>query len=195
MERWEEMLTRTHERCAKQDSNDEWERRVSWLKSVNQTEDLMDSMENQWSPSKWFLRDKPYHRSPRNPKVDVRIELYTGKALHSCRFSSTSCGEMKKRTLFRWNETTTSKGAWCYILRCWSFLGLVQTKKCMTTNGVKLRRRPRSVDRTGSGRKSLHFCADGETMETILRTIVCANQLSIHGAVAEECEKVETGWS
>ena len=50
-ERWRGE-TCLHERCAKPDSNDEWERRVSWLTSVNQTKNLMDSMENQWSPGK-----------------------------------------------------------------------------------------------------------------------------------------------
>ena len=41
----------------------------------------------------------------------------------------------------------------------------------------------------GSGKLSIHFCADGETIETVLRTIVSVNQLSIYGAVSELCEE------
>ena len=35
---------------------------------------------------------------------------------------------------------------------------------------------------------SIHFVADQETIETIFRIIVSANQLSLNGAVAEMCE-------
>ena len=34
----------------------------------------------------------------------------------------------------------------------------------------------------GGGKLSLHFCADGDTIETVFRTIISVNQLSIHGA-------------
>ena len=39
----------------------------------------------------------------------------------------------------------------------------------------------------GGGRISIHICADDDTMETLLRTTVSVNQLSICGAVAEWC--------
>ena len=32
---------------------------------------------------------------------------------------------------------------------------------------------------------SIHFCADGETVETVFRTIISVNQLSIYGAVSD----------
>ena len=41
----------------------------------------------------------------------------------------------------------------------------------------------------GGGKLSIHFCADGETIETVFRTIVSVNQLSLYGAVAEMCEE------
>ena len=44
----------------------------------------------------------------------------------------------------------------------------------------------------GHGKLSIHYCADQETMETIFRTIVSANQLSLYGAIAEMCEGYET---
>ena len=44
----------------------------------------------------------------------------------------------------------------------------------------------------GHGKLSIHFAAAQATIETILRIIVFANQLSLCGAVAEMCEEYET---
>ena len=44
----------------------------------------------------------------------------------------------------------------------------------------------------GHGKLSIHFTADQETIETIFRIIVSANQLSPYGAVANMCEEFET---
>ena len=44
----------------------------------------------------------------------------------------------------------------------------------------------------GHGKLSIHCAADLETIETIFRIIVSANQLSLYGAVAEMCEEYET---
>ena len=44
----------------------------------------------------------------------------------------------------------------------------------------------------GNEKKSKHFAADQETIETIFRIIVFANQLSLYGAVANMCEESET---
>ena len=41
----------------------------------------------------------------------------------------------------------------------------------------------------GGGQLSTHFCADGDTIETVFRTIIPVNQLSIYGAVSELCEE------
>ena len=38
----------------------------------------------------------------------------------------------------------------------------------------------------------MHYAADLETIETIFRVIVSANQLSLYGAVAEICEEYES---
>ena len=42
------------------------------------------------------------------------------------------------------------------------------------------------------GKLSIHYSADLETIETIFRIIVSANQLSLYGAVAEMCEAYES---
>ena len=41
----------------------------------------------------------------------------------------------------------------------------------------------------GGGKLSIHFCADGDTIETVFRTIISVNQLIIYGAVSDLCEK------
>ena len=41
----------------------------------------------------------------------------------------------------------------------------------------------------GHGKLSIHYCADQATIETIFRTIVSVNQLSIYGAVSDLCEE------
>ena len=43
-----------------------------------------------------------------------------------------------------------------------------------------------------SGKLSIHCCANLETIETVLRTIISVNQLSIYGVVAEMCEEYES---
>ena len=48
----------------------------------------------------------------------------------------------------------------------------------------------RGVLKSKSVRKlSIHFCADGETVETVFGTIISVNQLSIYGAVSDLCEE------
>ena len=37
----------------------------------------------------------------------------------------------------------------------------------------------------GAGKLSVHFCADGDTIETVFRVITSVNQLSIYGAVQD----------
>ena len=37
----------------------------------------------------------------------------------------------------------------------------------------------------GGGKLSIHYCADFETIETVFRTVIFVNQLSLYGAVAE----------
>ena len=41
----------------------------------------------------------------------------------------------------------------------------------------------------GGGKLSKHFCADGDTIQTVFRTLVSVNQLSIYGAVSDLCDE------
>ena len=42
----------------------------------------------------------------------------------------------------------------------------------------------------GGKKLSFHFCDDGDTIETVFRTMISVNQLSFYGAVANMCEKL-----
>ena len=44
----------------------------------------------------------------------------------------------------------------------------------------------------GHGKLSIHYAAYQETIETVFRTIVSVNLLSLYGAVAEMCEECES---
>ena len=50
----------------------------------------------------------------------------------------------------------------------------------------------RKLKSKGHGKLSIHFAADQETLETIFRIIVSANQLSLYGAVANMCEEFDS---
>ena len=44
----------------------------------------------------------------------------------------------------------------------------------------------------GCGKLSIHFCADGDTIETVFRQVISVKQLSIYGAVSDVCEEYST---
>ena len=44
----------------------------------------------------------------------------------------------------------------------------------------------------GGGKLSIHFCADGDTIDTVFRTNISVNQLNIHGAISDVCEEYST---
>ena len=41
----------------------------------------------------------------------------------------------------------------------------------------------------GGGKLSIHFCADGDTIETVFRTTISVYQLGIFGAVSDLCDE------
>ena len=44
----------------------------------------------------------------------------------------------------------------------------------------------------GGGKLSIHFCADEGTIETVFRTSISVNQLSIYGAVSDLCDECKS---
>ena len=51
---------------------------------------------------------------------------------------------------------------------------------------------PGSLKSKGRGKLSIHFAADGDTIDSIYRIILSVNQLSVYGAVAAVCEEFES---
>ena len=111
--------------------------------------------------------------------------------------------------LFRFMQKRFSPGRW-------SFLGPGSEKKWYSTRGIRPKgewdRVPElmmkkfgesghrvfrdtiplsrgTLKSKGGGKLSIHFCADGETIETVFRTIISVNQLSIYGAVSDLCDE------
>ena len=61
-------------------------------------------------------------------------------------------------------------------------------------DGTKLPTSPlsRGVLKRKGGTLSMQYCADSGTIETVFRTIISVNQLSLYGAVAEMCEECDS---
>ena len=78
--------------------------------------------------------------------------------------------------------------------------GITSRKRCclkFAESGCPIFRATTPLSRSnlkskGHGKLSIHFAADQETIETIFRIIVLANQLSLYGAVANMCEEFES---
>ena len=51
---------------------------------------------------------------------------------------------------------------------------------------------PETQKSKGGGKLSIPLCADGETIETVFRTIISVNQFSINGAVSDVWEEYST---
>ena len=49
-----------------------------------------------------------------------------------------------------------------------------------------------TLESKGGGKLSIHFSADGGTIETVFRIIVSLNQLSIYGAVSDFCDECKS---
>ena len=108
------------------------------------------------------------------------------------------------------NADLVSENARRFPAGRWSFLGLGSEKRWYSTHVdrqqgewdrvaefmmIKIGESGQSTDPTnpqkctGGGKLSIHFCADGDTIETVFRTIVSVNQLGIYGAVSDLCDE------
>ena len=150
----------------------------------------------------------------------MRHQRISQEELSSCRCSTTS--RVDQKTMKKENESNAqlvSLYAKRFESRRWSFLGLGSEKKWYSISAdspqgewdrvaelmmIKFGERRHPVFRStsslsrgtlqskGGGKLSIHFCANGETIENVFRTIISVNQLSLYGAVAEMYEKYET---
>ena len=142
-------------------------------------------------------------------------EAFTGRILFMSMFNDISCeGKDNKQQCFR-NADFVKTFARRFGIGQWSFIGPGSEKKWYLSenspqgewdriaedmllefakSGHPIFRATTPLSRgklksKGKGKVSIHFSAEPETIDTIYRIILSANQLSIYGAVAAICEE------
>ena len=147
------------------------------------------------------------------------LENFTGRILFMSMFNDISCGTKDNAAECLANAKLVSLYARRFGKGQWSFIGPGSEKKWYSISedspqgiwdtiaermllefaesGCPIFRATTPLSRgqlksKGHGKLSIHNAADQETIETIFRIIVSANQLSLYGAVAEMCEEYES---
>ena len=146
-------------------------------------------------------------------------ENFTGRIIFMSMFNDISCGSRDNEKECESNAQLVSLYAKRFGAGQWSFLGPGSEKQWYSISEdspqgewdtmaekmmLEFEESGHSIFRATSplsrgqlkskshGKLSIHYCADLETIQTVFRTIVSVNQLSLHGAVAEMCEEYET---
>ena len=145
-------------------------------------------------------------------RLDETPENFTGRIIFMLMLNDISCGSKDNEKECLANAKLVS----LYVKRFgkgqWSFIGPGSEKKwcCISEDspqerillgfaesGCPIFRATTPLSRyrlesKGHGKLSIHCAADQETIETIFRIFVSANQLSLYGAIAEICAEYET---
>ena len=146
-------------------------------------------------------------------------ETFTGRILFMSMFNDISCDKKDNEEECVANAKVVSIFAKKFGIGQWSFIGPGSEKKWYSMeenspqgiwdhiaekmllefaeSGCPIFRATTPLSRSklkskGHGKLSIHFAADQETIETIFRISVFANQLSLYGAVANICEEYES---
>ena len=147
-------------------------------------------------------------------------ENFTGRIIFMSMFNDIiSCGSKDDKKEYEADAQLVSLYAKKFGAGQWSFLGpgsekkwysisedsppgewdkiaeLMMLKFCESGHPVFRAASPLSrgqLKSKGGGKLSIHYCADLETIQTVFRTIISLNQLSLYGAVAEMCKEYET---
>ena len=146
-------------------------------------------------------------------------DTFTGRILFMSMFNDISCGTKENEEKCLAHAKIVSLYARKFGTGQWSFIGPGSEKKWYSMkednpqgiwdniaekmllefaeSGCPIFRATTPLSRgqlrsKGHGKLSTHFGATQETIETIFRIIVSANQLSLYGAVAEMCEEYES---
>ena len=152
-------------------------------------------------------------------RLDETPENFTGRILFMSMFNDISCGSKDNEKECLANAKLVSLYARRFGNGQWSFIGPGSEKKwyCVSEDspqevwdniaermlaefaesGCPIFRAASPLSRgqlksKGHGKLSIHYAADLETVETIFRISVSANQLSLYGAVAVICEEYES---
>ena len=146
-------------------------------------------------------------------------EIFTGRILLVSMFNDISCEKKDNEEERMTNAKVVSILTRKFGMGQWSFVGPGSEKKWysmeenspqgiwdhiaekmlveLAESGCPIFRATTPLSRgklksKGHGKLSIHFAADQETIETIFRITVSANQLSLYGAVANMCEECES---
>ena len=145
-------------------------------------------------------------------------ETRTGRILFMSMFNDISCDRKDNKDECLRNAESVKVFARRFGIGQWSFIGPGSEKKWYSSenspqgawdniaeqmllefaeSGHPIFRATTPLSRCklkskGHGKLSIHSAADQETIETIFRIIVSANQLSLYGAVANMCEECES---
>ena len=152
-------------------------------------------------------------------KIGETPETFTGRILFMSMFNDISCDKKDNEEECVANAKVVSILAKKFGIGQWSFIGPGSEEKWYSMeedspqgiwdhiaekmllefaeSGCPIFRATTPLSRCklkskGHGKLSTHFAADQETIETVFRIIVFANQLSHYGAVANICEKYES---
>ena len=152
-------------------------------------------------------------------RLSVEPENFTGRIIFMSMFNDISWGSKDNEKECESSAQLVSLYAKRFSPGQWSFLGPGSEKKWYSTHEynpqgewdrvaelmmIKFRENGHPIFRSASPfsrgvlmsksgvKLSIHFCADGETVETVFRAIVSVNQLSIYGAVSDLCEECKT---
>ena len=137
---------------------------------------------------------------------------FQGRIIFMSMFNDIIWGNKDNETECTANATLVSSFAKRFPAGRWSFLGPGSEKQRYSTYNerprgewdrvaelmmIKFRESGHPVFRAtnplsrgtlkskGGGTLSIHFCADGDTIETVFRTIISDSQLNIYGAVSD----------
>ena len=152
-------------------------------------------------------------------KMSVEPEDFTGRIIFMSMFNDISWGSQDNEQECELSAKLVSIYAKRFSPGRWSFLGPGSEKKWCSTHESKPQGEwsrvaelmmskfgesghpvfrstsplSRGVPKSkGGGKLSIHFCADEGTIETVFRTIISVNQLSIYGAVPDLCEEYKS---
>ena len=198
-------------------SNHEWAYRLSWFKSTQQYRELYgidgEPLEFEW---KVFPGHTTLLILREIQEFLKTLDHFQGRIIFMSMFNDFNGGNKDNERVCSANALIVALYAKRFAPGQWSFLGPGSETKWYSTNNVKpegqwekvaeimmnrvqesrhpIFRATSAVDRgqlksKGGGALSIHFCADEPIIETIFRTVVSANQFSIHGAVVDLCEE------
>ena len=146
-------------------------------------------------------------------------EIFTGRILFLSMFNDISCGTKDNEKECLAHAKVVSLYARKFGTGKWSFIGPGSEKKWYSMkedspqgvwdniaekmllefaeSGCPIFRATTPLSRgqlrsKGHGKRSIHFAATQESIETIFRIILSANQLSLYGADVEMCEEYES---